>query len=692
MSGEKQLSRRNFLKAAAMIGVAATVQACAQPTPTVAPTKPAAAPTAVPPTAVPATKPAAPAPTNTVAPVAPTAVPPTAKPAEPTKPAAPAYKEAPMLADLVKAGKLPAVDQRLPVSPLIIKPYEKVGKYGGTWNMGVRTSPYYHAYEFVAYEQFLILGMDGKAILPNLAEKWETKDNKSFTLYLRKGIKFSDGSPFTADDCVFWHDDIMGNKDLYPSYPTWLRAGTDIPKIEKVDDYTIRYNYTVGNPFFFLQIATPQHEAYRCAKYLKQFHSKYTDKATLDKKVADAKFDSWTKLFLGEMNQDTSTGLPVLFAWDLESYTTQGSTYVRNPYYWKVDTEGNQLPYIDKVVTRLAADTAAAQMMVFSGEVDLEVFTPGQFPADTMVLKKNEKMGNYRVIDVPISEPNVFIFGFNLNHKDAGLRAIFRDKRFRQAASMGIKREDIRQLVYLGQPVEIRQVVPLPRSPFTNAKASKAFVDYDAKKANALLDEMGLTKKDGEGYRLRPDGTALAITIEVMSQRDDFIDSLNIIAKGWKEIGLKATVKPVDIALYNTRMDASDLDAGVDYTGGGMYPLLNPNRYIANANHTVWAPLWGLWYGTKGKSGEEPPAEIKQQMDLYDKAVVSLDQAEQIKLWGQIMDNFAENLWHLGICDRASVPMPTSNKFKNVPDKGWDIGWEAGSAGTTNPCQYYKEG
>ena len=597
-----------------------------------------------------------------------------------------------MLADQVKAGKLPTVDKRLPESPLVVKPFQSVGKYGGTWTMGVRTSPQYHAYEFIAYEQLLRLGMGGAEVLPNLAEKWEQKDAKVFTLYLRKGIKFSDGTPFTADDVVFWHDDIMGNKDLYPAYPTWLRAGADIPKLEKVDDYTLRWTYTKNNPFFIRQIATPQHETWRNAAYLKQFHVKYAKKEDLDKKVADAKFDSWTKLFLSEMNFDTSVNMPVLFAWDLEAYTSQGSTYGRNPYYWKVDTEGNQLPYIDKVVTRMASDTASAQMMVFSGEAELEVFTPGQFPAETMVLKKNEAMGKYKVIDVPISEPNVFIFGFNLNHKDAGLRAIFRDKRFRQAASLGIKREDIRQLVYLGQPVEIRQVVPLPRSPFYHEKAAKAFVEYDAKRANALLDEMGLTKKDAEGYRLRPDGTALAITIEVMSQRDDFIDSLNIIAKGWKDIGLKATVKPVDIALYNTRMDASDLDAGVDYTSSGLYPLLNPARYIANANHTVWAPLWGLWYGTQGKSGEEPPAEIKQQMALYDQAVIAADEAEQKKLWGQMMDLYAENVWHLGICDRASVPMPTSLKFKNVPDKGWDIGWEGGNVGTCNPCQFYKEG
>ncbi|NLS77704.1 MAG: twin-arginine translocation signal domain-containing protein [Chloroflexi bacterium] len=686
MSTVKKFNRRDFLRASAVTAVGILAASCAQPTPEIiekqVPVEKIVKETVVVEKQVPVEKVVKE--TVVVEKQVPVEKVVTATP-EPVK-----FKEAPMLAELVKAGKLPPVEERLPENPLVVVPYESVGKYGGTWTMGVRTSPHYHAYEFVQYEQFLRLSMGGAEILPNLVEKWEDKDAKVFTLYLRKGIKFSDGSPFTADDILFWHEDIMSNKDLYSAYPSWLRVGAEVPTVEKLDDYTVRFSYGVTAPFFIRQIATPQHEAWRCAAYHKQFHAKYADKAALDKKVADRKFDSWSKLFLSEMDLNTSIGMPGLFAWDLEAYTSEGATYGRNPYYWKVDTEGNQLPYIDKIVTRMASDTASAQMMVFSGEVELEVFTPGQFPAETMVLKKNEKMGNYRVIDVPISEPNVFILGFNLNHKDPGLRAIFLDKRFRQAASLGIKREDIRQLVYLGQPVEIRQVVPLPRSPFYHEKAAKAFVDYDAAKANALLDEMGLTKKDAEGYRLRPDGTPLAITLEVMSQRDDFIDSLNIIANGWKDIGIKATVKPVDIALYNTRMEAGDLDAGVDYTGAGLYPLLNPNRYIANQVHTVWAPLWGLWYATKGKSGEEPPAEIKQQMDLYDKAVVSMDEAEQVKLWGQIMDIQAEQLWHLGICDRASVPMPTSLKFRNVPDKGWDIGWEGGNVGTCNPCQFWK--
>jgi len=594
-----------------------------------------------------------------------------------------------MLAELVKAGKLPSVEQRLPQNPPVIKPHEKVGKYGGTWRLGVRGTPHYQVYGMLQGETLLHLSIGGLEILPNLVEKWEVKDAKVFTLYLRKGIKWSDGQPFTADDIIFWHDDIVSNKDLYPTYPVWLMAGADQPKAERLDDYTVRFTYTQVNPFFIRRAAIPFNEAYRARHYLKQFHAKYVDKAELDKKVAEKKFDSWAKLFLSEMSFDTSTGMPGLTAWDLDTYTPEGATHVRNPYYWKVDTEGNQLPYIDKVVTRMAANTAAAQMMVFSGEVDLQQFTPGQFPADTMILKKNEKMGNYHVIDVPISEANVFIFGFNMTHKDEGLRKIFRDKRFRMAMSLAINREDIRQLVYLGQPKEIRQAVALPHSPFYHEKAAKAFTEFDLKKANALLDEMGLTKKDAEGYRLRFDGTPLAITLEVMGHRDDFIDALGMMAKTWKEVGIRATVKPLDVTLYNTRMAGNEVDAGVDYTGTGLYPLLSPTRYIPVGAQNVWAPLWGLWYASKGKSGEEPPAEVKKQQELYDKALVTADEAEQKKLWAQIMDIHAENCFHMGICDRATVPIACSNKFRNVPAQGWDIDWTAGGTPTTNTCQYW---
>jgi peptide/nickel transport system substrate-binding protein len=375
----------------------------------------------------------------------------------------------------------------------------------------------------------------------------------------------------------------------------------------------------------------------------------------------------------------------------MEEYAEDGVTYVRNPYYWKVDTEGNQLPYIDTVQTRVAADVNVAQMMAFSGEADLQTFSVGQFPKDTMLLKENADQGNYHVIEAPISEPNVCVFGLNLTCKDERLRAIFLEKNFRIALSHAIDREQVRQLVYLEQPKEIRQCAPLPNSPFYHEAAAKNYVEYDPDAANALLDEMGMTDRDDEGFRLAPDGEPFAITLEIIGKRDDFIDALEMVADWWSAVGVKTTAKPVETSLYFTRRNANELQAGVDYSGNGFYPILNPDDFIPSSGNSVWANAWGTWYATDGESGEEPPEEVKRQLELYDEILVTPNIDKQKELWAEIMEINAENCYHYGFCDRAAVPVVVSNKMHNVPETGWNIAWEAGNIGTTNPCQYWKE-
>jgi peptide/nickel transport system substrate-binding protein len=593
------------------------------------------------------------------------------------------FTEAPMLAAL----GLPPVDERLPQTPLVVEPYESVGKYGGTWYMVTKVSPTSHVSELLQYEGLLRYSPGGLDILPNVAESWdETKDGKEFIFHLRKGIKWSDGELMTADDVVFWFEDVQANKELYSSLPSWLRVGGEGPTVAKLDDYTVRFTYTVSAPFLARQIGYPNHEVCDPKHYLIQYHPKYTSQTEIDNGVKEKGVDTWSQLFLMQRNRDVNTALPQHYAWTLDSTTPDGNVYARNPYYWKVDPEGNQLPYIDTVETRVAANVEVAQMMAFSGEAELQTFSVGQFPADTMILKKNEETGKYHVIDAPISEPNVCVFGLNLSCKNERLRGIYSDKRFRIALSHAIKREDIRQLVYLGQPKEIRQCAPLRESPFYHEAAAQNYVEYDPDKANALLDELGYTNRDSDGNRLAADGEPIPITIEIIGKRNDFIDALEMVAGWWTEVGIKATAKAVETSLYFTRVNGNEIEAGVDYSGNGMFPVLGPSDYIPISGGSVWAPDWGAWYTSGGESGTEPPPEVKDQLELYDKITAEPDEAKR-----KDMDINAENCYAYGICDRASVPIVVSNKFHNVPDTGWNIAWEAGNIGTTNPCQYWKE-
>lgn len=601
------------------------------------------------------------------------------------------YNEAPMLAEMVEEGALPSVDERLPATPLTVEPWEEVGEYGGAWNMVVRDTPYSHVYELLQYEPMLRYSMGGQEILPNIAESWEQDDEaRVFTFNMRQDVKWSDGEPLTADDVVFWFEDMINNEDLFPAFPSWMTAGGLRPTLEKIDDYTVSFTFENPAPLFIRQMGHPFREPYRPMHYLQQFHADYVDAAELEQRVQDSGFNTWAELFLAEESWDTSTELPVLFAWDLETQDEEGGRYVRNPYYWKVDTEGNQLPYIDTVVTRIARETAVAQLMAASGEAELQTFSVGQFPRDTMALKRSEEQGNYTVIDAPISEPNVFIMAVNLNHRDPVLREIFNDRRFRFALSHAVNREEIRELVYLGVPNEIRQCAPLPESPYYHEAAAKNYVEYDPDTANALLDEMGLTERNDDEIRLRPDGTPLSIAMEVMARRDDFVDALELITNAWQELGINASVRPEDDSLYNTRIDGAEIDGGVHFAGAGLFPVINPADYIPIEPDTLWAPLWGRWYATGGDGGEEPPEEVQRQLELYDEILITPDEATRIELWREIMDIHAENLYHMGICDRAPVPTVVSNRMHNVPETDWNIAWEAGNIGTTNPCQYYK--
>ena len=652
----RHVSRREFLRVSALVSASAVAAACSKPTAT---PEPAA-----------------------------TTVPTSASETQPTTAVVVSqYSQAPMLDGL----DLPALEDRLPENPIVIEPYESIGTYGGTWNMVTNTTPTSHAYELLCYEQLLRMSAGGTPIISNLAESWTMSDDgTTFTFNLMKGVKFSDGEPFTTADILFWLDDVHLNTDLYSSFPSWLIVGGEKPTVTAADDYTVTFQYSNPAPFFTLQIAYPTHETYLPKHYMEQFHADFAAQADLDALVAAQSYSAWTDMFLTKSNWESNQELPMLFAWQMKVYAEDGCTWERNPYYYKVDTEGNQLPYIDSIQSQVAAGVDVAQMMAFSGEAELQTFSVGQFPADTMILKQNTEMGNYTVVDAPIGEANVCNFGFNMTYEDEALRTLFRNKDFRIAMSYAVNREDIRQLIYLGQPVEIRQCAPLRKSPWYHEAAAQNYVEYDVDTANEMLDSIGLTERDADGYRLL-DGQPLSIVIEIMSKRTDFIDAMEMVATNWQEVGVNTTAKSTETSLYSDRMNGNQLMAGVYYAGPGIQTPIDPSRVLPISVSNVWAPLWGTWRATDGASGEEPPAEVLRQFELYDELVVTVDDARAKELWAELMDIQAENMWAYGICDRASVPIVVANSFHNVPATGWDISWEAGNIGTTNPCQYWKE-
>ena len=293
--------------------------------------------------------------------------------------AAPAikYKEAPALAALVKAGKLPAVDKRLPEHPLVV-PGEEIGQYGGVWHRGFLGPSDFNGVNRVIYDVLARYGPDGATIEMKLAESvTPSPDFKTWTVKLRKGMKWSDGSPFTTDDIMYWYKDVLQNKDLQPATPSWMlnKDGTTV-RVEKVDNLTVKWTFNDPNTNFLLELTTKdygdqQYPIFQPSKYLKQFHASYAKKEVLDKMVANAKFNTWVQLYANKQSPFDNPERPGMAAW-IASNRISDQIFIlkRNPYYIGVDKAGNQLPYMDEVQIKFFADAQALNLAAIAGELD----------------------------------------------------------------------------------------------------------------------------------------------------------------------------------------------------------------------------------------------------------------------------------------------------------------------------------
>src|SRR5579883_719335 len=655
VTGSK-LSRRTLVRsslfASGVLAASALLAACgtgpgeSTAAPTSAAASSGAAPTA--PTAQPTT---APPPTTAANPITisqatPAAAPTTVAAAVPTK-----FNEAPALADQVKAGKLPPVEQRLPQDPLVITPQEQVGVYGGAWHsgeMGKADSAWMT--RTLGYEGLVRWDLQWQKIIPNLASRWEvSSDGSEFTWYLRKGVKWSNGDPLTTDDIVFWYEDIILNPELTNSEnppPSWFTIDGKPGKITKVDDYTFTMAFVKPNGLLLQNLATPNGIGWIVpSKYAKQFHKKYNP--NIDQLVKQNNASDWVALFQAKVwnNPNQVNGrwfnpeLPTYFAWALQQgidQSLQQLTAVRNPYYWKVDPTGNQLPYLDQLVYYYYQKPEELVLKALNGEIDMmdRSIATNQNKA---VFTQNQQKGNYGFFSTISSSTNVMAIAFNLNHPDPVLKKIFQTKDFRAAMSQAINRAEIIDLIYLkqGQP---RQLAPLDQAGYNVEKLATQYLTYDPKAANDLLDKIGLNKKDANGIRLRPDGKPLSINMEVTTGSTEWIDALQLIQKYWKAVGVDMQVKTEDRSLFYTRKDAWQHDANVWGGDGGMEGPLEMRWFFPFSHESNFATAWYWWWVTGGKKGEKPSDAAAQQQALYDQIKVTADPAQQKKLMQQILD------------------------------------------------------
>jgi ABC-type transport system substrate-binding protein len=603
-------------------------------------------------------------------------------------------REAPSLAKLVKAGDLPPVAKRLPKEPLVVQPTEKVGVYGGTWNTAL-LGPADAAWldRTIGYDNLTRWDPEFSKVVPNVAKSVEPNaDGSEYTITLREGMHWSDGEPFTADDLVFANEDVTRNDKLTPVPP-------DNPAtFEKVDEVTVRVTFERPNGLF------PEEQAQAGGSglvskpfhYLKTFHEKYNP--DIDALVEQEGVADWVELFNRKgagiegtpynarwMNPD----LPTLCPWHIDNALGEGTrlTASRNPYYWKTDPDGSQLPYIDQVRFQVITDPEVMLLRAGNGDFDMHGRHINE-PRNKPVLARNRQTGDYDFFDTVPASMNNLMIAFNLSHNDPVKREIFQNKDFRIGLSHAINRDELITAVFQGQG-EPWQAAPRKESEFYLEKLATQYLAYDVDLANEHLDKAGYAERDGENRRLGPDGEPIQFDVETATGLSPTqVDALELIRGYWNEVGITMRIKAEDRALFYTRKEANKHDVAIWGGDGGLNDaILDPRWYFPFSQESNYAIAWANWYNGDSPAMKPPPA-TRKQMELYDELTASPDPATRRDLFMQILEIAADEFYAIGTILPAQGYGIVKNTFHNVP-KSMPNAYVYPTPGPTNPEQYY---
>ncbi|HET59614.1 MAG TPA: ABC transporter substrate-binding protein, partial [Chloroflexi bacterium] len=589
------------------------------------------------------------------------------------------YQEAPILAEKVAAGELPPVEERIPENPFVVGPGVLIveqdltnwqsGIYGGTLNMAHRGD--FPPDIFIGSNEGYLAapGISVEGIIGNVLEGFSVnEDATQFTFTMRKGLKWSDGVPVTRADVEFAWLDVMNNEEIFPTgIPGKWRTGalgTGNPMtLEFVDDWT--FVITFDGPYGSLlrEMAVTGWVGYtdliKPAHYLKQFHKSYADPDELLEMIKAEGYedmDAWVNLFTQkdisnwEMNIEDAIGFPRLYPFLLVEITEGAKIYERNPYYYKVDVEGKQLPYIDRIVTARVDDVEMVNMRAIAGQVDFTRESPDimQIP----VYKEQEAAGNFTA-SIYSSHVAPMCFFFNqANVNDEAWNEVINDVRFRQALNYAIDREEIISTIYFGL------AEPAPWNPS----------EYSVEKANALLDEMGMTERDDKGFRLTPSGKPLLVYISSAKHLAEHESIAELTIEYWAEIGINATLEVISNDLLSQRNAASET---MTYTLWSVAPMW------VNATWTDWIPQtvqWSQWMNPDdGIDGVEPPDAAKRLWEIRaERAAAVPGTKEDMDLYNETVQSYIDNIWSI-IVVKGINPLIISNDLCNIPTGGQAI-------------------
>ena len=587
------------------------------------------------------------------------------------------FVEPPMLRLDVSTGRLPPTEKRLPQPPLVVR-LDEPGKHGGALHSLVGRSR--DTRLLVVYGYARLVGYDRNLELaPDILESFEVQEGRIFTLRLRKGHRWSDGHPFTAEDFRYYWEDVANNKELSPAGPPRdLLVDGEPPKFEILSDTVLRYTWHKPNPHFLpRQAGASPLFIYRPAHYLKPLHKKYSEKVRKAEADGTAK-RRWSAVHnrADNLYESDNPDLPTLQPWmNTTRPPADRFVAVRNPYFHRVDERGQQLPYIDRFVLAVA-DPKLIPAKTGAGEADLQA-RDVHFNNYTF-LKQGEKQNGYRTLLWRPGKGSHFALFPNLNTKDPVWRQLLRDVRFRRALSLGIDRSLVNQVLYFGLAIESNNTV-LPQSPLFREAYRDRWARYDRKAAIQLLEEIGL-KKGRDGVRRLPDGRPLEIIVETAGESTEHSDVLELIRETWREVGIKVFTKPSQREAWRNRIYSGETVMSVwgGIENGLATPDTSPDELAPMSQTQLQWPKFGQYFETGGKSGEPVDMpEVKELQRLYEVWMSATSRREREQAWHAMLALHAEQQFTIGVVSGVPQPVVARDTLMNVPERGfynWDPG------------------
>ncbi len=590
--------------------------------------------------------------------------------------------EPPSLAKAVAAGVLPPLAERLPQQPSVVEfaaPLQP-GEHGGDLRTLIRKSA--DTKLLVVYGYARLVGYTPDLdILPDILAGYEVENGRIFTLKLRPGHRWSDGHPFTAEDFRYYWEDVANNPDLSPSGPSRALAVAGEPaRFEVIDEHTVRYTWSRPNPAFLPQLAGAfPLVIYRPAHYLRQFHRKHADPETLAQMLKTGRVANWAVLHesKGNMYRLGNPDLPTLQPWMLRTPPPARRFIAeRNPYYHRIDGNGRQLPYIDRILLTVTRPPLILPKTL-GGEVDLQA--RGLTFDDTVLLRQALPRDQYRTYLWRQGTGSEVALYPNFNVNDPVWRDMVRDVRFRRALSLATDRSAINNFLFLGLARESNNTV-LPESPLFKPTFQTSWAQFDLEAANALLDEIGLTQRDGAGIRLLPDGRPLQIVVQTAGESQQHVDTLEIIAEPWEKAGVKLFIKPSQRELLRRRVAVGDalMTTRSGLANGIATAEMSPEELAPHHPYDPQWPKWGSYIQSEGKSGEPVDLpEVQRLLELKKAWQDATNTAERLAIWQEMLAIHADQVFTIGTVSGVPQPIVVSTRLMNVPEEGhynWDPG------------------